>query len=621
MKRTHREASLGLAALLTALTAFCGSQLLHAQTINPRATQWFKTGVAETDPQKKIQAYEQAIELEPLFVEALYNLGLVHMQLKDYKNARDYLYRALKANPANTNSKLKAQILQNLATVNRRLGNYKQSEADLREALRLAPDDKLRSRIIFELARLLHQMKQYDAALAELEEGRRLAPEMNSFFDNLIAIIKKERDSVRLYSEATAAYNRGDLEGAARLYKRLHALNPSYRDVETKISEVDSMLQARTQERLLSELYAQAMTLASQNNYSEAIALLQRILQRDPEFKDTAQRLQALQQKQQQQQSLEEIKAEYAKGMEALKRRNWTVAIIAFERVLALDPEYLDARAKLAEANRGLENQGTETIVSLYYSQAINAMNEQDLGAALAALEKVRLLNPNYRETRKLIAKIEKTLESRLDSKAPSNAYYEKLHSQVLADFEQENWMQAILNLEKLKALRPNDPEINRLLSEARASLQLATSRKNEENADKRRNALVYTGWALAAVIGLPILGVMVFSPGVRARYYFMRGKYLKAAQIYERMLLRHPERIKLYVLLAKIYLLTGRNDEKALRVFQMLLNLNLAAHMHQQIRTVLTDKYLTGSKAEPDAISVLESALKDERQKQNGNA
>jgi tetratricopeptide (TPR) repeat protein len=115
-----------------------------------------------------------------------------------------------------------------------------------------------------------------------------------------------------------------------------------------------------------------------------------------------------------------------------------------------------------------------------------------------------------------------------------------------------------------------------------------------------------------------PAAGFVVFSPATRARLHLLRGNYIAAAQLYEKILQRRPGRVKLYSLLANIYLLMGRQDEQALKVYKAILQLNIATHKRDEINTIVAQNYLTEGRTDSDAIAVLESALKAERLKLN---
>jgi tetratricopeptide (TPR) repeat protein len=266
--------------------------------------------------------------------------------------------------------------------------------------------------------------------------------------------------------------------------------------------------------------------------------------------------------------------------------------IAAYTRAIEIDPQFVEA----------------------VYNLGLVYMQLDEMSPALASLEKVRQLSPNYRDTEALIAKIESEMQLQIASTVTLRNYYNTLYQDALKSIENADWLQAVLKLEKLRVLKPDDHEIVNLLAQARSNLKLAAASGAEESLISNYPPMIFLGGALAAAIVLPMLGMLFFSPTSRARFQFLRRNYLKAAQIYERLLSQHPERVKLYVTLANIYLLVGRDDERALRVYKMVLNLNLAAHMHPQIHSILMQKYLTNGAGDSEAIAALETALRTEQ-------
>ncbi|MFQ5637573.1 MAG: tetratricopeptide repeat protein [bacterium] len=588
----------------------------HSQNGDNRATRWFQSGLAEKDPQKKIEAYQKALDIEPLFVEALYNLGLVYMQLQENKQAEENLNKALKSKPDNLSANLHTQILYYLAITEKRLNDVKEAEAHLREAKKIAPNKTIRSRVVFDLGRILYKEKRVEEALTELKAGASIDPKASSNFRTLISIIENEIELEQLYAKAESQYARGHRSEAAKLYRQIATQDQNYRDVRDKIATIEAAQQAMEEKAVTERLFQQALTYNENDSLEKAIETYEKLLQRDPDFPNAKENYHALLKKYETSQMEDELKREYLEGISGLKNKNWTRAIIAFEKILLMEPNYLDARKRLEEANRSLEREDANAIIGQYYSEAIKAIDRNDLGTALAFLEKVRLLNPSYKKASKLISKVEDLIQSKLSTSESSNKYVEGLYKTAIAAMEGENWMEAILTLEKLRVFRARDPEVLNLLSQARASQMAASGAQTNRNF----HALSYTGLVVTGFIAIPIFGFILFAPRVRARFFLMTGKHLKASQIYERMLIQRPDKVKLYIVLAKIYLLMGKNDERAVKVYHMLINLNLAANMHQEIRRLLTERYLDEPSAPTEAIAVLESALKSERAKQNGN-
>jgi len=164
--------------------------------------------------------------------------------------------------------------------------------------------------------------------------------------------------------------------------------------------------------------------------------------------------------------------------------------------------------------------------------------------------------------------------------------------------------------------VQPNYRDTEGLLAEARANFRLAG--KSVEAGEETGNSSFIVGGAIAATLLFPLLGFIALSPATRARFHLLRGKYTAAAQIYERILVRHPNRVKLYSLLASIYLLMGRRDEQAMKIYKMILQLHLTSGNREEISSIVAQNYLTEGRTDSDAIEVLESALKAEQRKQS---
>lgn len=320
----------------------------------------------------------------------------------------------------------------------------------------------------------------------------------------------------------------------------------------------------------------------------------------------------------------EKLEAEYANGMAALKARNWTHAILAFENVLVMDRNFRDTRKRLREAQRGLERESTEMIVARYYADGITAMNDADFSRALAAFEKVRKIDPNYREAASLMAEVERMLQARLpipaafasDTPVILPIKVDSLYQLAANAAEQQDWLQAVVNFEKVRLLQPDYRDVTDRLAEVRANLAVGPPTASSGKSAMRRHISTYIGGALALLI-LPLLGFAMLSPITRARFHLLRGNYLAAAQIYEKLLMHQPNKVKLYPALANLYLLLGRNDETAVKIYKMVLQLNLITRNRDEINTIVAQHYLTEGRTDSDAIEVLENALKTEQRRQ----
>jgi len=92
----------------------------------------------------------------------------------------------------------------------------------------------------------------------------------------------------------------------------------------------------------------------------------------------------------------------YQRGLDQLAMKNYDLAAAEFEMVLQLDPQNRDSAARLAEVNTLLDQRPTPTSAQRYYAAGVayNAArelyNQKDWQGALAKLEEVRSLAPDY---------------------------------------------------------------------------------------------------------------------------------------------------------------------------------------------------------------------------------
>jgi tetratricopeptide (TPR) repeat protein len=311
---------------------------------------------------------------------------------------------------------------------------------------------------------------------------------------------------------------------------------------------------------------------------------------------------------------------DYAIGMAAYRAKNWPRAIIAFEKVQKASKEFRDVDRRLAYARKNLARESQESIVARYYTEGVIAMNRDDFGWALSAFEKVSQLDSNYQEVRRQLANITMTLQRKaaFGTLLTATASLDSLYEAALAAMDKADWAGAAAVLKKLCLLQPDYRDAIELLVRARINLEKSQSDGNGVAAAGGKS-FFYLGGAFAGLIVLAALGLIGFSPAARARLHLLRGNPAHAAQIYEKMLQRHPERVKLYLPLANIYLNLGKRDERAMRAYKMILQLNLATRHREEINTIVAQRYLTEGRMDTDAIEVLENALQAELRNQKG--
>lgn len=327
-----------------------------------------------------------------------------------------------------------------------------------------------------------------------------------------------------------------------------------------------------------------------------------------------------------------EVDKEYAAGRTAMRRRDWKAAIQAFKRTVELNPDYRDARNRLAEARTILNNEEIEAVAARYYDEGVAAMNRNDTDGALDAFEKVSRINRRYRDLEELYARLEgkrpqpnaaaPPIAAATFSTAPKDsaeilvaepaepaavnadslihpetavagsAKLDSLVEYALAAFERDDWKSAVIAFERIKFVQPNYHDLDDLAVMARTNLL----RQTQNAASPARNddwliSLLMIILAVITAIGWLGFGLLAVSPAGRARLYRWRGNDVAAALLYEQMIAQKPERVELYPLLAETYLRLKRQDAMAMQIFQKVLELNLPTRYRAEFHAMITQQ------------------------------
>ncbi len=224
------------------------------------------------------------------------------------------------------------------------------------------------------------------------------------------------------------------------------------------------------------------------------------------------------------------------------------------------------------------------------YAEGLAALDQEDFANALAAFEQIRAVDPAYRDVIERIRELETIQQQEQDAAHAQiwNAQMDSLYRSGRDHESRADWQRAIADFEELERRQPGYRDVSSRLERARASLTPEKSPAFTPPQLAQQSSAPYLIGAAVAIVVLPLLSFIMFSSTTRSRYYLLRGNYAAAASIYEVMLARHPQREKLYLPLAHIYLLLGRRDEQALKVYNAVLRLNLATPNREIIKEIV---------------------------------
>ncbi len=239
-------ASAPLAVLLTlfaAVTAMAAQTATsHAAEIHDhlrKAAEYLKA----KDPDSAVKEFEAVVALDPKNAEAYANLGVVAFFRRDYRNASQYLRRAVAIDP----SLVKSQAL--LGISERRLGDPS-ARALLEQSFSKLKDKSLRLQVGLELAALYDQLGEPGATatvmrtLVDLDPdnvdvlftAQRVYTELADDTLNKLAILAP--GSARMQQViAERLVNGGDLPHAIEHYKKALQIDPHLPGVHFELGE------------------------------------------------------------------------------------------------------------------------------------------------------------------------------------------------------------------------------------------------------------------------------------------------------------------------------------------------------------------------------------------------
>jgi tetratricopeptide (TPR) repeat protein len=235
--------------LIFSVFAFAQSpkQIERARKITQEAFADFNKGKY----QSTIEKCNKALEVVPKFAYANYLKGWALFRQGKHLLALDALNLGMEQGHA------PAQVYSVRGQVNLAMKNFTEAEADINQAVKLAPNDALLRRI---LGDIYYESKNYKMALTEYQEAVRLEPNYKENGDiyyliaacysqnrNLpeqgkyasLAIQNKTRYQIESYflaGEAFQAYRRYD--EAIVAFNEVVRLNPSYTDIYLRLSEI-----------------------------------------------------------------------------------------------------------------------------------------------------------------------------------------------------------------------------------------------------------------------------------------------------------------------------------------------------------------------------------------------
>ncbi len=561
------------------------------------AAYWFKKGIIEKDQDKKIEYYQKAVQEDPKFVEAHYNLALIFLLKKELNNAENAFKSALAANP---NAPLKTNILSRLGLTYRKLNRYTEAEDALQEVINITNDNKLKALTLYELGQTKISQGQFDAAVNYFQQGIRTLPEDRSPFETGIQLARDQQKINDLFQQGIMLVKNDKLLEAKEIFNQIINLNPNHNEAKQQIENIALMeQQIELENQQLQPLYNQAVAYMNEGEWSEAIKNFGKIKSLQADFADVD-KLLTLAQEQQHQQLLAVQKTDsfYAMGIENFEKGNYIVALANFERVFEQNPTYKDIEPRIVATKKEVKR----------VNELMSKMPGRDIVNFIETNNSFEIeSNPTATtapSSQQLFSEQSRQLNTAVDSQLVQNYYHEAL------DFMQkQEWQRAMILLEKIRLLKPNYQNTEFLISQVKHNIETANIGIVNKTGDQKKSPTVLFA-LLLGIIALPAI-LLFASPTTRAKYFILLKKYDKAQEIYERMLSKKPNNVKLYITLANIYINENRVDEIAIQVFERAIQYN--DQLKIQLEPIVSKYYLQKSKSSDTPRKLIQGALYEE--------
>jgi formylglycine-generating enzyme required for sulfatase activity/outer membrane protein assembly factor BamD (BamD/ComL family) len=294
---------------------------------------------------------------------------------------------------------------------------------------------------------------------------------------------EREEKLAALYGRAGEALEARQWAKATELLEEVLAIDAGYRDAASRLSTAREEIQREEQERRLAGLYERGLGHLEAQQWSQAVGCFEELERLEPGYRDVAQRLATaraeIERLAEEERRRAEAEALYRQGREAVEAQQWSEAVEAFEQVLGLVPGYEDAEALLAEARAERakleEERERQDKAQAAYEEGFEHFQAGRWGEAVKAFERALALVPNYEDAAERLekARTEAAREQELGS----------LYSRALEHFKGKQWAEAAELFRQLTAIEAEYKDVAERLAEAQRQVEVAEFTHQAETA------------------------------------------------------------------------------------------------------------------------------------------
>ena len=362
------------------------------------------------------------------------------------------------------------------------------------------------------------------------------------------------------------------------------------------------------------DIYARALSYEREGELDLAIKSVQKLLRVGPDLAEAKGRLVVLQSKREGRLQLIRLEQEYEEALQAYGANDWAQATAIFELIYRRAPDFRDVQQRLQYARFAASSSSIRDFVTSAYRDALAARDRKDYSAALVALERVQVLQPDYLDVPVLIPEVEalrrESLQFLTDAAAApaTTVTADSLYRCALVAMAHGDWEMAIDLLQEIQQFRPDYARLEVDLSFALQQAQRGKLDSDASASDRFEAAASALKWVSVATVVL--LGISLLFESVRVRGYQLIGEWRRAAALLERRLERRPNQHGPWLQLASLYAEHNQNHDQAINAYEKALYLKCDVPLHDKMRSLMTDYYLKELKSSSRAVAFFEGEL-----------
>lgn len=258
-----------------------------------------------------------------------------------------------------------------------------------------------------------------------------------------------------LYTEALSAFWTQQWEKAVNAFATIVAQQPDYKDAAAKLQE-------STRQRDVARPYHEGTRAYEARDWVVAIDRLGTVLAIDANYRDVAARLAEAQR----QKALEDL---YAEARLLHQAQEWAAVLSVFEKIKALEPTPPDPDGLEISAREAIAALEQEQALAELYGHGLEAMNRGDFDRARGDFEDIGRLQPDYRDSKILRARVQAELAKREAAERLA-----ELYRQASASYDAQQWERAADILNQIIARKPDYSDAARKLEEAERQSELS---------------------------------------------------------------------------------------------------------------------------------------------------